>query len=133
MKTFIITNTFFVLYLFPVISWAQLVTVSGYINDNSSGKALENVSIFEANSGIGTITNQNGFYSLVLSENLVNLKITNEGFKPILKELKVASDTTLVLNLEPMLHDKKDLKNQELHAGITPNKKQNNKQKPDSK
>ena len=64
MKTILTTSISLLLYLLPAVSWAQFVTVSGYINDNSNGKALENVSIFEANSGIGTITNQNGFYRL---------------------------------------------------------------------
>lgn len=130
MKTFIITNTFFILCLLPAMSWAQFVTISGFINNSSNGKALENVSIFEANSGIGTITNQNGFYRLILSENQVKLKITNDGFKSIVKELEIKSDTTFVLSLEPKMYGKKNLRKvQLLHAGIDQNKKEVAKQK----
>ena len=133
MRTLLITNTFFLLYLIPTMSWAQFVTISGYINDSSNGKALENVSIFEANSGIGTITNKNGFYRLVLNDSQVNLKITNEGFKPIVKELEIATDTTFVLNLEPKLYGKDAKKAQVLHAGIFQSKKEEVKQKPELK
>ena len=132
MKTFIITNTFFLLYLLPVTSWAQFFTISGYINDSSNGKALENVSIFDSNSGIGTITNHDGFYKLMLNDKQVKLKITNTGFKPVVKEMEIVSDTTFVINLEPKFCDKKNLKrSQELQAVIAPDKKQANKQKPD--
>ena len=67
MKTLIITNTILFLSLLPGMAWAQFVAVSGYIKDSSNGKALENVSIFDSNSKIGTITNQNGFYRLILN------------------------------------------------------------------
>ncbi len=134
MKTILTTSISLLLYLLPAVSWAQFVTVSGYINDNSNGKALENVSIFEANSGIGTITNQNGFYRLVLNDSKVNLKITSNGFKPLVKEMEIVSDTTFVLNLEPKLFSKKDQKKEPvLHAEASPNSKKSDKQKPDSK
>lgn len=115
--------------LLPSVGWAQLLTVSGYIND-SNGGALENVSIYETNSRIGTITNQNGFYRLVLSDTLVSLKISNGGFKSIVKELKLNSDTTLIVRLEPVFDtSKRSKKTQELHAEVTPASKKNRKQK----
>lgn len=134
MKTILTTGISLLLYLLPAVSWAQFVTVSGYINNNSTGKALENVSIFEANSGIGTITNKNGFYRLVLSDSQINLKITNDGFNPIVKEMKIVSDTTCVFNLEPKLFSKKDQKKAlVLHAGAFQDNKNSDKQEPDSK
>lgn len=132
MRTLITTNIFFLLCLLPGVGWAQLLTISGYINDSSNGGALENVSIYETNSRIGTITNKNGFYRLVLADTLVNLKISNGGFKSIEKELKLNSDTILVVNLEPVFDDsKRQKKTQELRAEITPASKKNSKQKAD--
>lgn len=134
MRKFIITNTFFLLYLFPLMGWAQLLTISGYINDSSSGDALENVSIFETNSCIGTITNEHGFYRLVLSDTLVNLKISNGGFKPIVKELNLQSDTTLFVRLEPGFDTgKRQKKLQQLHAEATANSNNAGKQQADFK
>lgn len=132
MKTFILTNTFFLLSLFPLMGWAQLLTISGYINDSTNGDALENVSIFERNSGIGTITNQHGFYRLVLSDTLVSLKISNGGFKSIEKELKLNADTTLVVSLDPGFDaSKRQKKTQQLHADISPVQKKASKRNAD--
>ncbi len=135
MKTLILTNTFILLCLIPGMTWGQFVTISGYVNDSSNGKALENVSIFESNSGIGTISNQNGFYRLVLNDSLVNLQIANKGFKDFSQEMEIASDTTLVVKLEPQLIERKNQKNdeEELQAGIQPEEKKAERRKPEFK
>ena len=62
MKTILVIPLAILLLILPTFSWAQFISVTGYVNDSKSGKALENVSVFEANSGIGTISNQKGFY-----------------------------------------------------------------------
>lgn len=107
MKTVILTHFIFLFWLFPRPSVAQVVTVSGYINNSTNGEAMENVSILETISGIGTISNQNGFYRLVLKGTDVNLKITREGFKDFSKQLALSADTTLVVKLEPKAEDKR--------------------------
>ncbi|MFV0591083.1 MAG: carboxypeptidase-like regulatory domain-containing protein [Draconibacterium sp.] len=124
MKTVILTNLIFLLCLLPGLSWAQVLTISGYINNSINGEAIENVSIFESNSGIGTISNQNGFYRLVLKGNKVHLKITNAGFKDFTKQLALNSDTTLVVKLEPKAIDDKrrPKKAEEIHAEVKPEK-----------
>ncbi len=135
MKTFILTNTFILLCLLPSLTWGQFVTISGYVNDSSNGKALENVSIFESNSGIGTISNQNGFYRLVLNDSLVNLQIANKGFKDFSQKMEIASDTTLVVKLEPQLIERKNQKNDDevLQAGIQLEDKKAERRKPEFK
>ena len=133
MKTFLITNTIFILCLLPGVSWAQFFTIAGYIHD-SNGKALENVNIFEANSGIGTITNQNGFYRLILHNKKADLKITYDGFNEFSKVLEIGTDTTLTVKLMPSLNDRKNTKKElELRADNTPVKKRNGHQHPDFK
>jgi len=110
MKTFVITNTILFLCLLPDLSWAQLYSITGYIQDSCSGKALENVSIFEENSGIGTITNQKGFYRLVLHSRNADLTISYHGFKDCSKVFKMHTDTTLMVKLEPRIEQHKSPK-----------------------
>jgi len=117
----------------PGITWAQFVTISGYVNNSSNGKAIENVSVFEKNSGIGTISNQNGFYRLVLVKKDIDLRITNDGYKAFSSVMELNSDTTLVVKLEPRLNDKEQNKPDDLHAGIQQSKKRNARRSADFK
>ena len=112
------------------MSRAQFYTIAGYIND-SNGKALENVSIFESNSGIGTITNQNGYYRLVLRNKKADLKISHDGFNDFSKVLEIGADTALTVKLEPRLNERKNSKKEvELRADNTPVRKRNGHQLP---
>ena len=122
MRTILITQFTLLLFVIPNFGWSQLVSVSGYVND-SNGKALKNVSIFEANSGIGTISNENGFYKLTLDKGELNLKISDNGFQPFQKQLELTGDTTILVKLKPELHHKKHKKQNELHAGLEAEKK----------
>lgn len=115
------------------MTWAQFITISGYVNNSSNGKALENVSVFEKNSGIGTISNQNGFYRLVLMKKDVDLRITNDGYKSYSSAMELHSDTTLLVKLEPQLSVKEQHNPDVLHAGIEQSKKRNARRTPDFK
>ena len=46
----------------------ETYTISGYIQETSSGENLIGASIFEQNSRKGTTSNQYGFYSLTLKQ-----------------------------------------------------------------
>lgn len=131
MKTFLITNTFLILWLLPGMTWAQYIAISGYINDSSNGKALENVSIFDTNSNTGTITNQNGFYRLVLQEKNANLKFTYDGFKACSRRVELSADTTLLVSMEPViLQQKLQKKTNDMSAENLSLKKREQKQDP---
>lgn len=128
MKTVLITHFALLLLIIPGMGWSQIVSITGYVNNGANGKALENVSIFDKNSGIGTITNQNGFYKLILDKGDVDLSISNGGFKPVLHHVKVVSDTTLVVSLQPVLISKnRQKKNEPVHAELKPEKKNDRK------
>ncbi len=117
MKTFLITNTFLILSMLPGISWGQFIAISGYITDSSNGKALENVSIFDSNSQIGTITNENGFYRLILRDSKADLTFSYHGFKDYSRLVEMSADTTLLVGMEPMFLGKKlQKKDETLHA-----------------
>lgn len=85
------------------MSFAQRITVSGYINNSSNGDAIKNVNVFEANTGIGTISSDNGFYRLVLNKKQLSLKFTDKGYEDFSKNLELESDTTLMINLVPIV------------------------------
>lgn len=119
MKTVLITQFVLLLFVLPGMSLAQVVAVSGYVKNASNGKVLENVSIFDKNSGIGTITNQNGFYKLILDVGEVNLTISNGGFKTALHTVEAKSDTTLLISLQPVIRDKnRQKKDDKVHAEL---------------
>ena len=80
MRTVLTTYLFLIIMFFPMFGKTQLVTISGNITNSLSGKALDNVSIFESSLNIGTISNENGFFKLVLSQGTLEIKITNNGF-----------------------------------------------------
>lgn len=110
--------------LLPVLGKAQLVTISGNVIHSKSGKALENVNIFESFSNIGTITNEDGFFKLVLSQGELNLNITDNGFKDLSKQLVLKGDTILTVELEPEIQNRNRPKKQErLHADAKASKK----------
>ena len=126
MKTILIIPITILFFILPNFCWAQFISVSGYVNDGRSGNVLKNVSIFETNSGIGTITNQNGFYKLLLEKGSISLKISNDGFQNFSTTMDLNSDTTLLVKLQPGINDKLRLKKtDELHAGVKADKKSN--------
>lgn len=57
-------------------------TVSGFVKEEGSGEALVGASVYDVNSGKGTVTNANGFYSLTIPEGEANLTVQYVGFNP---------------------------------------------------
>ncbi len=88
------------LYLFlPVIGSAQLLLVTGTIINEKTGESLENVNIFESLTGIGTITNISGYFSLMLKPGKAEFVITHEGYKDCMHKMDLQRDTTLIISL----------------------------------
>ena len=113
MKTFYTSHLIFLIIILPLFSKSQQATFSGKVVESSTGKALENVSIFEVNSKIGTITDAKGFFKLVLSEGVLDIQISDNGFKDFSKQFKLESDTSLIIKLESDIQYKNRLKKSE--------------------
>ncbi len=110
--------------LLPVLGEAQLVTVSGKVTNSKSGEALENVTVFEPTSNIGTITNENGFFNLALTKGAREIKISDNGFIEYSQQFILKSDTTLSVKLVPEIQHKNRHKKQLiLHTDAANSKK----------
>jgi hypothetical protein len=113
MKTIITLHLYLLCLLFPAIGNAQFLLITGNIINEKTGNVLEYVTILESKSGIGTISNSNGFFSLMLNPGSVEILISHEGFQNFSKKLVLKSDTTLTVALLPVLNLKSKTKETE--------------------
>ena len=113
MKTLIFSPLLILLLVVPNWGLAQMITVSGYVKHQLTGSALENVTIFDSVSGIGTISDRNGYYQLMLSPGKMNLVFSESGFNKLTEQFTSVSDTTLIINLVPGKNEKSNSKGHE--------------------
>lgn len=92
---------FGVVFIFPQAAEAQLLSLSGYVKNFISGEPIENATIYEASSGIGTITNSDGYYKLLLQKGEQKLKITTPGSLSFNSTFNMVSDTIISVELKP--------------------------------
>jgi plasmid rolling circle replication initiator protein Rep len=103
----------------PGYTHAQFITISGYITHALTGVAIENVSVFEKHTEIGTISNKDGSFKLMLHPGRLNLSFSENGYKTFSENLVLKSDTTLVIQLKPELSAKNRHRNiDNLQAGL---------------
>lgn len=104
MKTIFALNLLLLCVLLPEAGSAQLILFTGNIFNENTGNALENVNIFESNSGIGTITNLSGFFSLMLKPGNTEIVISHDGFQKFTKKLVLKNDTSMTVSLVPVFN-----------------------------
>jgi len=123
MKTMITTSVLILMCIIPGYTYAQWVTISGYVTHAITGSGIENASVFEKHSEIGTISNKDGFFRLMLHPGHQNISFSEEGFKTISENIVLKSDTSVVITLKPVKADRNRHKNDaSLQAGIQENK-----------
>jgi outer membrane receptor for ferrienterochelin and colicin len=76
-------------------------TISGYITDDATGEELISANIYLDNTGVGTITNTYGYYSLTLPPGQVNASISYIGYQPHPIVIELEKDTIINLGLKP--------------------------------
>jgi len=77
-------------------------TVAGYVRDDKTREPLPGVSIFlEENTGIGTVTDQFGYFSLTLLKGTHILNIQSRGKKDAVRHIVLYSDG----KMDIYLHD----------------------------
>ena len=89
-----------VILFFSITAFAQEnYTISGYVQDESSGENLIGVSIYDKENYKGTASNQYGFYSLTLEEGSYKIIYSFIGYKSIAKTLELNKDIRLNISL----------------------------------
>lgn len=74
-------------------------TLSGYIEDESSGERLIAAAIYCPQHAIGTITNEYGFFSLVLPEGEIEIQYTYLGYELTKETLNLRKNTRVKIPL----------------------------------
>ncbi len=91
-----------IVFIFPQAAEAQLLSLSGYVKNFITGEPVENAAIYEADSGIGTITNKDGYYKLLLQKGEQRLKISSTGSESYNATFVMVSDTIISVELKPL-------------------------------
>lgn len=83
LKTRLLLLTFFL----TMTSYAQKVTISGTIRDNSNTETLIGVNVYVEELKTGTSTNEYGFYSLTVPIGVYTIKFSYLGFETIAESI----------------------------------------------
>ena len=97
MKTIRITFIFLFLNLFLIASAIAQTTIKGVVTDAEDGTTLPGVTILEKNSGIGTITDIDGNYSIAVPKDAI-LVFSYVGYTA--QEVTVGTLTTINIQLQ---------------------------------
>lgn len=76
-------------------------TISGYVEDETSGERLISVTIYSPNHQEGTTTNEYGFYSITLPEGEMELRIRYIGCEEVIQKIKLTQDQHASIKLKP--------------------------------
>ena len=88
------------IYLVPAPASKKKVTISGYILDGKTGERLIGASLYLPRLGIGTTSNNYGFYSITFLEDSIELQATYTGYRPQLLSLNATNDHSFNIELE---------------------------------
>lgn len=76
-------------------------TISGYVLDAESGESLIGASVIIKELGVGTISNNYGFYSLALEPGSYTLVCSYIGYEDFERKVELSQDFRLEINLKP--------------------------------
>ena len=82
---------------------AQRYTISGFIEDKSSGERLINANVYDLNSKKGTVTNDYGFFSLSLAPDSIRLSVSFVGYGTYLNDFVLNRDMNINVSLNPII------------------------------
>ena len=107
-------------FLFPIFCLSQSnITISGYVQEAESGEKLIGGTVYDLNSGKGTITNDYGFYSLTLPKDSIRLRISYIGYQTQIFETFLEADVSKIFYLkDQMLKEVEILSSQEEQVHI---------------
>lgn len=88
---------------------AERFTLSGFVKDSRSGEVLIGATIAVPGGAVGTITNNYGFYSLTLYQEVEQLLCTYVGYGKASRMIHTPEDQTLHFNLEKQVSQIKEV------------------------
>ena len=74
-------------------------TVSGFVEDSSSGETLIGVNVYSDNLQVGTTTNSFGFFSITLPKGEIDLIFSFVGYEDFTKKINLTNNKTLNIEL----------------------------------
>ena len=101
MKTF--TLSLILLWVVSSEIFSQRCVISGVITDNQTGETLISANVYENSSLRGTISNNYGFYSLILPAGKATIVCSYIGYQTQEIELDLTHNITVDFKLEPVL------------------------------
>ncbi|MBC6427241.1 MAG: TonB-dependent receptor plug domain-containing protein [Ekhidna sp.] len=86
----------------PLVIFSQLrYTTSGFVKDSETGEDLIGATILDTRSGLGTIANTYGFFSLTLAQDSVNLRVSYVGYANYEESIYLSRNIKKEIDLKP--------------------------------
>ncbi|MEM7040114.1 MAG: TonB-dependent receptor, partial [Bacteroidota bacterium] len=79
------------------------IVISGFLEDNATGERLISALVYDPERGIGTTTNEYGFYSLTLPEGAAEMRYSYLGYEKKALSLNLKRDVRKNVRLTPTL------------------------------
>jgi outer membrane receptor for ferrienterochelin and colicin len=99
MKTVILL----IFMLSACLMYGQKYTISGYVEDASTGERLTSATVYEEITKQGVIANAYGFFSITLSQPGVRLIVSFVGYQPEIREMNLTQNLSLIIKLRPTI------------------------------
>lgn len=108
--------------ILPIIGFTQtLLTFSGQVIDNKTGKIINDASVWVENKQIGTLSDENGTFLLYLPQGSHRITFTANGFDEKTIEIMLIENTDQQFNLKPVeKFSKRNIRNSKITTNDKP-------------
>jgi hypothetical protein len=96
-----IITVFSIISIYITGFYAQEYRLSGYIYDSSTGNVLTGASIYIKGISPGTVSNDNGYYSIILKDGENTIVVSYLGYEPVEKTMNTAANAVMDFYLKP--------------------------------
>ncbi|MBI1838212.1 MAG: TonB-dependent receptor plug domain-containing protein [Flavobacteriia bacterium] len=84
--------TLFIISSLNIVFSQQNRTINGYISSSKNGEKLIGATLYDTIHKVGTVTNEYGFFSLTVPNELTILKVSYYGFEPFILEASITQN-----------------------------------------
>jgi hypothetical protein len=105
MKAVVLFPLLLMLISLPFYTYGQRFHLSGSVVEMNTMQPVRQVSVSDKTSGTGTITTEQGIYSLLLSPGPVEILFTGQNFEPITYIFELKGDTVIDVRLNIIIQD----------------------------